>query len=251
MILGILQARMSSSRLPGKTLRPLLGKPLLFRQWERLQKTKKIDQWILATSTDPSDDALETFCCENSLKFFRGSLNDVLDRFYQAALPLRPDHIVRITGDCPLADPALIDQIIDFHLKGNFDYSSNTIPPTFPDGLDAEMFRFACLEKGWKEAKLPSQREHVTPFIYQQPNRFRLGSYKNNIDLSGLRWTVDEKEDLKLIMKIYEALYPHNPNFSTSDILTLLNKHPEWGMINSKYQRNEGYQKSLLNERSL
>lgn len=248
MILAILQARVSSSRLPGKVLLPIVGVPMLLRQIERITLSKKIDRLLVATSADSSDDAIETLCRQNKVDFFRGSLDDVLDRFYQAALPFQADQIVRLTGDCPLADPEIIDQTIDFHLSGKYDYTSNCLEPTFPDGLDVEVFRMDCLKEAWKEARLPSQREHVTPFIYQNPSRFRIGHYKNNIDLSHLRWTVDEEEDFKLVAKIYETLYPLNKNFSTADILDFLEKHPELKTINKKYQRNEGYQKSLSQE---
>jgi spore coat polysaccharide biosynthesis protein SpsF len=169
----------------------------------------------------------------------------VLDRFYQASQAFRPDHIVRLTADCPLTDPVLIDEVIDFYLKGNFDYASNSVKATYPDGLDMEIFRFSCLESAWREADMPSQREHVTSFIYQHPQRFNLGQYESDVDLSHLRWTVDEPKDFELVSMIYEALYQENPNFSTQDILRLLDLHPEWAHWNTQHQRNEGYKKSL------
>jgi glutamate-1-semialdehyde aminotransferase/spore coat polysaccharide biosynthesis protein SpsF (cytidylyltransferase family) len=244
MIIAILQARVSSSRLPGKVLQPILGVPMLLRQIERVGRSKKIDRLLLATSLDASDDPIEALCRQNKIDCFRGNLEDVLDRFYQASLPLRPDHVVRLTGDCPLADPELIDRMIRFHLEGGFDYTSNH-PPTFPDGLDVEVFRASCLTEAWQEAKLPSEREHVTPFIVGNPERYRLGSLKNDQDLSGLRWTVDEKEDFALVSHIYEELYPRNKNFSMTDVLNLLERRPELKNMNTKYQRNEGYKKSL------
>ncbi|HUK99984.1 MAG TPA: glycosyltransferase family protein, partial [Nitrospirota bacterium] len=186
MILSILQARVSSTRLPGKVLKPILGRPMLLLQIERIKRATQIDRLILATSADPSDDPVEKLCLEHNISCYRGSLNDVLDRFYQAAMPLHPDHVVRLTGDCPLADPLVIDQVISFHRQGNFDYTSNVVEPSFPDGLDVEIFRFSCLEEAWKEAALPSQREHVTPFIHLQPDRYKIGSVKNTVDLSKL-----------------------------------------------------------------
>jgi spore coat polysaccharide biosynthesis protein SpsF len=248
MILAILQARFTSTRLPGKVLKPILGKPILWHQIERIQRATLIDNLILGTSTDNTDDAIEILCNNSRLPCFRGSLNDVLDRFYQAAKPVDPDHIVRLTGDCPLADPQLIDQVIAFHLQGNYDYTSNTIEPTFPDGLDVEVLRFACLEQAWREARLPSQREHVTPFIHQQPFRFKIGSFRNTNDLSYLRWTVDEPLDFDLISRIYEKLYPANPEFNMQDILALLELNPELTTLNTQYHRNEGYQKSLAQD---
>ncbi len=248
MMLAILQARFSSTRLPGKVLKPILGKPLLLLQIERIKRAERVDRIILATSTDPADDAIGSMCRENDIALFRGSLNDVLDRFYQAAKPLLPDHVVRLTGDCPLADPRLIDQVIAFHLQGGYDYTSNTIEPTYPDGLDIEVVRFSCLEAAWREASLPSQREHVTPFIYRHPDRFKIGSFKNTTDLSPLRWTVDEPLDFELVTRIYETLYPHDPAFTTQDILALLDKNPSLKTMNTRYGRNEGYDNSLAED---
>ncbi len=249
-ILAILQARVSSSRLPGKVLKPIIGRPMLALQIERVRQAKKIDRLIIATSTNPSDDDLETLCQVIDVPCFRGSLDDVLDRFYQAAQAVKPEHIVRITGDCPLIDPEVIDDVITFYLAGNFNYASNSVEPTFPDGLDIEIFRFSALEEAWNEACRPSQREHVTPFIYQHPDRYRIGHYKNTEDLSHLRWTVDEQEDFDLINKIYEALYPVMPNFRMADILHLLEQRPEWLTINKQFERNEGLIKSLQEDRT-
>ena len=245
MILAILQARVSSSRLPGKVLKPLLGVPMMLRQIERVRRARRIDRLIVATSVERADDAIETLCTTNGIDCVRGSLNDVLDRFYAAAQPASPDYVVRLTADCPLADPGLIDEVIEFCLHGGFDYASNAFEPTFPDGLDVEVFRFTCLEQAWKEARLPSQREHVTPFINQQPQRFRIGSFRNPVDHSHLRWTVDEPADFELVTRIYEALYPVNPAFSRHDVLELLNRQPELLRLNDRHVRNAGYQKSL------
>jgi glutamate-1-semialdehyde 2,1-aminomutase len=248
-ILAILQARVTSSRLPGKVLKPIMGRPMLARQIERVLQAKKVDHLIIATSNDPSDDGLETLCREINVPCFRGSLNDVLDRFYRAAQPWRPKYIVRITGDCPLIDPEIVDDVIDFYLNGDYDYASNAVEPTFPDGFDMEIFHFSVLEAAWKEACLPSQREHVTPFIHQQPGRYRIGHYKNTEDLSHLRWTVDEQEDFDLIDHIYKELYPVKPNFRMADILNLLQQRPEWLTINRQFGRNEGFIKSLQEDR--
>ena len=245
MILAILQARVSSTRLPGKVLKPVLGEPMLYRQIERLRRSHRFDVLLVATSTDPSDDGIEALCREKGVKCFRGALKDVLDRFYQAALAYSPSHIVRLTGDCPLADPELIDEIIDFHLSGRFDYTSNTLEETFPNGLDAEVFSPHCLEDAWREARLPSQREHVTPFIYNNPARYRLGSYRSVANLSDMRWTVDEQADLDMVRRVFCALYPANPLFSTRDIIEFLEREPEVGAINASIGRNEGYLKSL------
>lgn len=248
MVLAILQARVSSTRLPGKVLKPVLGKPMLLMQIERVQRSKLIDQLLIATSNHISDDQIEALCRENQVLFYRGSLNDVLDRFFQTAKLYNPSYIVRLTGDCPLADPLIIDRVIDFHLKGNLDYTSNVVDRTFPAGLDVEIFRFSCLKQAWEEAELPSEREHVTPFIYKHPERFKIGSFINKKDLSGFRWTVDEEPDFQLITKIYEALYPINSNFDTEDILAFLAQNPALININAMINRNEGMRKSLVED---
>jgi len=248
MILAILQARVSSTRLPGKVLKTILGMPMLLRQIERIKRSKMMDTLLIATSVDPTDDYLEDLCRDNDLECFRGSLNDVLDRFYRAAVPFKPDHIVRLTGDCPLTDPELIDEVISFHLEGGYDYTSNAVEPTYPDGLDVEVISYASLRLVWQEAILPSHREHVTPFVLQHPKRFSIGSYRSASDLSHLRWTVDEPADFKLISRIYEALYTHNPAFSTQDILAYLHDHPELMTLNVQHDRNAGYRKSLARD---
>ncbi len=248
MILAILQARSTSTRLPQKVLQPVLGTPMLMRQIERVQRAKNIDNLLVATSMDATDDAIERLCVEGNVFCFRGSLDDVLDRFYRAAQQFSPDQIVRLTGDCPLSDPGLIDDVIEFHVSGGYDYVSSALEPTFPDGLDVEVFRFSCLEEAWREAELPSQREHVTLFINGQPNRYKIGSFRNDTDLSHLRWTVDEPVDFELISKIYEALYPSKPAFTMRDILELLDSNPELKDINSHHGRNEGLQKSLAKD---
>ncbi len=243
-ILAVLQARMSSTRLPGKVLKPLLGRPMLARQIERVKRSALIDRLLVATSAAAEDAGIERLCAELRVDCYRGSLDDVLDRFYRAAQPCNPAYVVRLTGDCPLADPELIDAVIRFCVDGDYDYASNALQPTFPDGLDTEVLRFACLAEAWREARLPSQREHVTPFIYSQPRRFRIGSYVNAVDYSHLRWSVDEPEDFALIERIYQALYPANRAFASADILALLKRHPEI-VSNTHIQRNEGYLESL------
>lgn len=248
---AIIQARVSSTRLPGKVLRPILGKPIMQLQLERIQRSKHIDKIVVATSNQPEDDELHKLCTTMGVACFRGSLDDVLDRFYGAASEWYPEHVVRLTGDCPLADPDIIDKTIEFHLNAGYDYSSNTLDPTYPDGLDVEVFRFSCLKDAWKEAELVSEREHVTPFIYKRPERYRLGSCKGLTDLSNLRWTVDESDDFELIKAIYESLYPEKPDFTTLDILNYLEANPEYLKLNDKHERNEGYKKSLLADKDV
>ena len=232
MIVAILQARMSSTRLPGKVLRPLLAEPMLYRQIERIRRCTKINQLVVATSDQPEDDAIVKFCAGVDIPIYRGQLNDVLDRYYQTAITFGAEQIVRLTADCPLTDPDLIDGLVTFHQKGNFAYSSNAIERTYPDGLDAEIFSMLTLKTAWQEAASAMQREHVTAFIYNNPQRFSLGLYKSNLDLSQLRWTVDYIEDFELITQIYTALYPSKPNFTTQDIMQLLDQRPELSKIN-------------------
>lgn len=249
MIVAVLQARMSSTRLPGKVIKPLLGIPMLFRQIERIKQAQKIDKLILATSTDKSDDLLEKLSQEYDVECFRGSLEDVLDRYYQAVLPYSPEHVVRLTGDCPLTDPFLIDAVIQFHVDGGYDYSGNAIEPTYPDGLDVEVMRFSALYQAWKEANLSTQREHVTLFFSQNRDAFKIGCFRNSVDHSAWRWTVDEELDFKLVETIFNELYPRNPLFSSNDVVAFLQEYPNLNLLNSKYTRNEGLKKSVKNNR--
>jgi spore coat polysaccharide biosynthesis protein SpsF len=239
-VLAILQARMSSSRLPGKVLMPILGEPMLARQIERARRAATIDRLVVATSTERSDDPVAALCTRLGVDCFRGSLDDVLDRFCKAAERYAPEQVVRLTGDCPLIDPEVIDDVVRFHLAGGHDYSSNTLPPTFPHGLDVEIFRAACLAEAGREATSPFQREHVTPFLRRQPQRYRLGDFRHSPDLSALRWTVDNPEDFELVCQIYAALYPSRPNFVLDDIVELFKNNPDLARINARYRRNEG-----------
>lgn len=243
-ILAVIQARASSSRLPAKVLQPILGRPMLSRQLERLRRCRRIDKLLVATSEDSSDQPIADLCAAESVDCFRGSLNDVLDRFYQAAKPFFPAHVVRLTGDCPLADPELIDRVIEFHVQGDFDFVSNAIEPTFPDGLDAAVFRFQLLEQAWREATLPSEREHVTPFMRHHPERYKIGSYTGFPDRSGFRWTVDEPADFAFVTEVYERLYPGRPDFGSEDIYRLLDQEPGLLRLNDGIGRNEGLQRS-------
>jgi spore coat polysaccharide biosynthesis protein SpsF len=251
-VLAILQARTSSTRLPGKVLAPILGRPMLARHIERLRRCRQIDSLMVATSVDPSDDAIESLCREVTLPCHRGSLNDVLDRYHAAAhrIDPAPDHIVRVTGDCPLADPDVIDAVIRFHVDGGYDYTSNALEPSFPDGLDVEVIRSECLDEAWREAALPSEREHVMLFVYSHPERFRIGKVRSPVDLAHLRWTVDEPADLEVVNAIYAGLYPAKPDFTTADILAFLDTRPELKTLNTRHPRNEGLNRSLAAERT-
>jgi spore coat polysaccharide biosynthesis protein SpsF len=248
-VVAVLQARSTSTRLPGKVLKPILGEPMLARQIERIQRSREIDRLIVATSEEASDDSLAQLCSRLDVPCFRGSLNDVLDRFFRAVEPLAPAYVVRLTGDCPLADPDVIDAAILMCKAGHYDYVTNALHATYPDGLDVEVFTYASLAEAHREASLLSQREHVTPFINRQPERFKIGELMNAEDLSALRWTVDESEDFALVARIYEELYPLNPAFRMNDVLALLERHPGWKTVNTAHKRNEGYEKSLEKDR--
>lgn len=245
-VLAILQARVSSSRLPKKVLTPILGEPMLARQIERLQLATTLDQLVVATSDHASDDPIAELCVRLDLACYRGNLDDVLARFTGAYTVFGPAaHVVRLTGDCPLADPAVIDRVVSHHINSGTDYTANAIQPTWPDGLDVEVMRAEVLLRAFTEARLPSEREHVTPYIHKHPELFRIEHVKGERDLSSLRWTVDEPADLALITEVYAALYPLNPAFTTFDVLELLKRRPELAQINTNIHRNEGYAKSL------
>jgi spore coat polysaccharide biosynthesis protein SpsF (cytidylyltransferase family) len=250
-VVAILQARVSSSRLPAKVLLPILDKPMLLRQIERIQKSLLLDEIVIATSDSDSDNPIERLCVNENIAFYRGSLDDVLNRFINAADKYKADVIVRLTGDCPLIDPELIDKIVSEFLSSKLDYLSNCDPATFPDGLDVEVFSYNALKESNINATLPSQREHVTPFIRNNKEYFCTGNYESIKNYSNFRWTVDEPEDFKLIEKIYKYLYPLNSSFTTSDILSLFDSHPELYHINDMFKRNEGSLKSLERDKNL
>lgn len=239
-VLAIIQARMSSTRLPGKVLMEILGKPMLALHIERIQRSLEINRLVVATSIAQEDNPIEILCDRIEVPCFRGSLHDVLDRFFQAAKPYQPRHVVRLTGDCPLADPEIIDRVIHLHLKHGYDYTSNTLPPTWPDGMDIEIFRFSCLEEAASEAKLPSEREHVTPFIQNRPQQYAIGNLENEQNLSDHRLTVDEIVDFEKVRRIYTALYPQKSDFSLKEILSLIESAPELSSINAEVDCDAG-----------
>lgn len=248
MVLAIVQARSSSSRLPGKVLKQILGKPMIVHELERLKRSKRIDKIVLATSREESDDDLTDIVAASGVKVYRGSLDDVLDRYYQCAKQYQPTHVVRITGDCPVIDWRIVDTVIEKHLAEENDDTVTT--ERFPDGLDTEIVRFSALERAWKEAFLPSEREHVTPFIKNHAELFKLGQMDCEQDLSHMRWTVDEPQDFEFIRQVYKALYPSNANFGMQEILRLLEQKPEMCKINQNIQRNEGLLKSLAEDKN-
>jgi spore coat polysaccharide biosynthesis protein SpsF len=244
-VVAVLQARTSSSRLPGKVLLPLLGEPMLSRQIERVRQASALDELIVATSTDPGDERIAEQCRRIGVRCSRGSLLDVLDRFYRAIEPTAATVVVRLTGDCPLTCPDVIDAVVAFREQGGFDYASNTQQPSFPDGLDVEAMTREALSRAWEQARLPSEREHVTPYIWKRPESFRIGSHTGPVDYSAHRWTVDEPSDFAFVSAIYERLYPSNPTFRMADVLQLLDSEPALKKINAGIAANLGYLKSL------
>ena len=232
-----------------KVLKPILGEPMIIRQLERLSRSLLLDQLVIATSQDASDDSLAELLVSRGYQVFRGDLNDVLDRFYQAMKHFAPEHVVRLTADCPLADPHLIDKMIEQHLRENNSYTSNCICRTFPIGLDAEVVSASALIHAWGHSKIASEREHVTLYIRNHPKEFQIGHFTQDENLSHLRWTVDEPEDLILIKSIYENLFPQNSKFGTPDILALLRSRPELLKLNSHIDANAGLNYSLENDR--
>jgi spore coat polysaccharide biosynthesis protein SpsF (cytidylyltransferase family) len=245
MIGCIIQARIGSTRFPNKIMIPVdENDTVLSFGIKQVKSSKTIDKIIIATTDLPEDDLIVNNMKKLNIPYFRGKSKDVLDRYYQCAKKFNLSVIVRITSDCPLIDPFIIDDVVSYFLKNNeFDYVSNVHPiRTYPDGTDVEIFTFKVLEKAWNEAEKSSEREHVTPYIYNS-KKFCLGGVKNSKDLSNLRWTVDHKEDLILIKEIVKRI--HRRPILMSDILDLLSKFPELKEINKNIVTNEGYLKSL------
>ena len=253
MILAIIQARMGSSRLPGKVLLDLAGRPVLWHAVSRVRKARQVDQVLVATTDQLSDEPIRRFCAEQQVQCFGGSEQDVLDRFVQAARfagATESDAIVRITADCPLVDPDVIDQVVEAYQQAGVDYASNINPPTFPDGLDVEVFSFSALRTAWREAALVSEREHVTPYLRNHPEKFSAHNVTHGTDLSALRWTLDEPADYALLQRLVAELDRNQPEFHLADVLQVLAVHPEWQEMNRDFQRNEGYAKSLRQEQA-
>ena len=222
MAVAILQARMSSTRLPGKVMKPLLGRPMIERQLERLNRCATLDQIIVATSLDASDDPLAAHLQEIGINLFRGSLSDVLDRYLAATRAYSVEgQVVRLTADCPLADPGLIDDCVRLHANLGVDYVSNGRRRTHPHGLDVEAFGLDALQAAAEEATDPYDREHVTPFIYRHFERFTSADLVQLKDESHLRWTVDTAEDFAYVEQVYAALYDGNPGFTSDDVRAL------------------------------
>jgi len=246
---AIIQARMSSSRLPEKVMKPLGGKPIIAQIYRRLKQCRTLNQIILATSLNDEDSPIAELSQQIGIECYRGSLNDVLDRFYQAATKAKASSIVRITADCPVIDPVVVDAVVTGALAGGFDYYN--LVGEFPDGLDVEVLKYQALKRAWHEASLPSEREHVGPYLSKHPELFKIGGLTLFHRLSNHRWTVDEQRDYALLTAIYDRLNSQDRIFLTQDILALMAGEPELMAMNSDIVRNEGYGKSLIEDNQL
>jgi spore coat polysaccharide biosynthesis protein SpsF len=240
---AIIQARMSSSRLPGKVLLDLAGQPMLVRVVERVRRARFVDAVAVATTTDPADDPIETLCRERGYLVYRGSMFDVLDRFYGAARQFGADVIVRVTADCPIIDPDVVDHTVAAFWANQADFAANRLPPpwkrTWPIGLDTEVCSFAALERAWKEARLPYEREHVMPYFYDVEGRFKIVVTDHDPDYGSQRWTVDTQEDLDLLRAIF-TYFGGQDTFSWLDVLRLMEREPRLASINAGVRHKVG-----------
>jgi spore coat polysaccharide biosynthesis protein SpsF len=249
-VVTVIQARTGSARLPGKVLLPLLGRPLLARMVERVQAARLAGTIVVATSAEAADDAIESLCRAEGWLCFRGHPTDLLDRHYRVARQLCAQAVVKIPSDCPLIDPAVIDRVLGVFLERypDYDYVSNLHPASYPDGQDVEVMTMEALEKAWAIARRGMEREHTTPFLWENPDQFHLANviWETGLDLSMThRWTLDYEEDYAFIGAVYEALFPTNPRFGLSDILRLLEDRPELAAINARYAGVNWYRNHL------
>ena len=247
MIAVIIQARMNSNRLPGKVMMKIKNKPLLHYVLSQIRHSNLLEKTIVATTDLAEDDIIEEFVLKEKIDCYRGSSKDVLDRYYQCAKEFKIETIVRISADCPLIDPNIIDVVIRKFLDGKYDYVTNSLTRTFPHGMDVEIFSFKTLENAWNNAKLPSEREHVTPYIYNQFKEFKKFNVTNSENFSNLRIVVDRKNDFQLIKQIFSKI--EKQPILLKDILELFKKEPDIFSINKEYQTDEGYLKSLKEDK--
>ena len=247
-VVAIVQARMNSTRLPGKVLADICGQPLLKRLIDRVSVTPGVERVVVATTIESADDILADWCSEHGLPCYRGSVDDVLDRFWQCAQLHPAEFIVRVTADDPLKDPEIIAQALELCASApEIDYASNTLQPTYPEGLDVEVVRFRALKRAAREAKLPSEREHVMPYIWKHPELFVLRDFGMQRDLSDWRWTVDKPADLEFVRRIF-ARFADQPLVGYRSVIAWLDERPDLLMINAGTIRHEGYFKTLAVE---
>jgi len=247
-IIVLIQGRTDSKRFPRKVLALIEKKPMIWHVIHRVQQVPSVQQIALLTTDKKEDKILLKIAKSSGIIGFSGSPSNVLERYYKTALKYQADPIVRITGDCPLIDPKVVEKMIRFFLENDYDYVSNTLNPTFPDGFDVEVFSFKTLEEISNKAKLESEREHVTTYIKNNIKKFKVYNFTNKEDVSRFRLTVDEKQDLKLIRKIYAEMRPKTI-FYLKDVLRILSKKPKLLEINKKFKRNEGYLNSLKKDK--
>lgn len=251
-VVAIVQARMGSTRLPGKVMADIAGKPMLARVVERAARAQTLDSLIVATTVDPSDDAVAALCASHGYSFFRGDETDVLDRYYHAARKFAAGAIVRLTGDCPLIDPGVIDDTVRVFLEADppYDLVANRLAEgrTFPIGLDTEVCSFEALETAWRESTDPYEREHVLPFIYERRERFRVFLYRGAEEHGSLRWTVDAAEDLEVIRRVY-AHFGGRDDFTWIEVLELFKHDPSLAVLNAAVE-HRGFREARPGGRS-
>ena len=245
-VTAIIQARTGSTRLPGKVLKEVLGQPLLAWQLERAARAARLERLVVATTSAPGDDPVAELAERLGIDVCRGSEQDVLDRYYQCAAARGVEHLMRLTGDCPLIDPAVLDAAVDAYFAAGVDHLATS--PRFAEGLDCEVLSFAALEQAWREARKPSEREHVTLYLRNHPERFRLAELDNDRNDSAFRITVDEPKDFEVVRAVIEALHPERPDFGFAEVRAWLLAHPEILDLNRAVVRNEGLLKSLREE---
>lgn len=251
MFVAIIQARMGATRLPGKVLLDLEGTTVLEHVINRVKASKLVDLVVVATTVDKKDLKIAALCAELGVSVYCGSEADVLDRYYQAAKLFKAENVVRITADCPVMDPQVIDEVLALHLRTKADYTSNTLKETYPDGQDVEVFTFEALKYAWKHARLASEREHVTPFVRKHSELFTYATLEYKEDLSNKRWTLDNAEDFEFLKQVYKHLYLKNNLFGMDDLLALVKEKPDIEMINQHIVRNAGFKKSLKEDKLL
>lgn len=241
---AIIQARCGSTRFPNKVFALIDGKPLLWHVVNRLKYATKIDDIIVATTICEKDDKIEEWCKENNVHCFRGSEENVLNRYYSASQAFPSDYVVRITADDPFKEPKVIDAVITKLIEKGYDHVTNNLPPSFPEGLDCEAFKKSALDRSEKEAETTFEREHVTQYIYHHPEIFKIGNVSNAENLSYLRWTVDKDVDFEMVKAVYAHRNPANKGILLMDeILEILKATPEIAMINSEVERSTMYKK--------
>lgn len=240
---------MGSSRLPNKVLLKIKGKTLLELYINRVKPSKMLDKIVIATTKKKEDDAIANLANEIGIDVFRGSENDLIDRYYQCAKVYNADPIVRITPDDPFVDYEVVDRAINIFLNNDVDFVANHFTPTFPEGLDVEIYSFKTLENAWKNARLLSEREHIFPYIQNNQSQFKIINFSQEKDYSHLRWTIDHECDYLMTKKIYEYLYDEKPVFLQDDILSLLEKYPELSAMNAHIRRKEGVNRSKANDK--